>query len=123
MAAAVDNGSILVSWEPPPISNGIIIQYVLTFEPQATPTQSRMNITDTQVLVLVPSPDTAYSFTVAAETVFVGPASSPVVQRSYPLPPPPPETPPTIPDDVAITVTTIPINLPMMNTSLFRFSP
>ena len=120
----MDTERILITWEPPPISerNGIITSYLLTVGPVAMPTTTSTTETaDTRILVDIPSPDTAYSFSVAAMTVAIGPPSSSVVQRSYPLPPPPPESPPTVSDDADITVATIPINLPTMDTTQFRW--
>ena len=65
-------------------------------------------------------PDTAYTFTVAAKTVAVGLASQAIVQRSYPLPPIPPQDTPHTTDNTEITMTTIPITLPSLDTSQFR---
>ena len=125
MVKAVDTERILVSWGPPPIEtrNGEITQYLLIYSLMATPTDEKLStFVGTEGLVSGLSPDTPYLFSVAAMTVALGPVSPSLAQRPYSLPPDPPEDPPGIPDDAAITTTTIPINLPQMNTSLFRLA-
>ena len=124
VVTAMDTESILVSWDPPPLdlTNGIIVQYNITYAPIATPTDiMAVATTATEVLVAMGiTPDTAYTFSVRAETVALGEPSPPIVQSSYPLPPAPLQVSPRTPDNVEVTTTTIPITLPSVNTSQFR---
>lgn len=116
---AVDSKSIRLSWEAPPPDtwNGVITNYVICFSSLANPSDL-MNLTtnETEVLVEELYPDSTYQFTVAAETVAIGPTSTPVVQRSYPLPPP-------LDDKLnvsMVSMSTISLSLPPVNSSLFR---
>ena len=124
VAEAVNTSSIRVSWEAPPTSltNGIITNYILTYASVATPpdTESVTTMITEELVTMGIAPDTAYTFTVAAKTVAVGPASPTIVQRSYPLPPIPPQDTPHTTHNAGVTTTTIPITLPSVDTSQFR---
>ena len=126
VAEAVDTRSILLSWQPPDpdLRNGIIGSYRITYSPVADSTSTRIITTgDTQRLITMGiTPDTSFSFTVAARTAVggFGPESLPIIQTSYSNPPPSPQERPQTSNEADITMTTIPFNLPSINTSLFR---
>ena len=123
---AVDANSIRLSWDPPPVDqrNGIItrylIQYLLAHNSSVKDSALSSPATDSLVITGL-SPDTAYSFSVAALTSGrQGPPSLGVIQRTYPPLPSPPEVI-NIPSEADITLTTIPIILPNVNTSQYRY--
>ena len=124
VAEAVDTHSIRVSWDPPPAEmiNGIITEYVLTYVPVTNPdSETPLRVTrGTEELVNVITPDTAFNFTVVAVTIDISPDSLPVVQRTYPLPPASLRGHPGVPTGPEVTMTTLPITLPSINTSQFR---
>ena len=123
VAVAVDANSIHLSWRAPPPDtwNGFVTRYIISYSP-TTNLSISLNLTanETDVLVKYLTPDTAYQLTVAAETVALGPPSLPVVQRSYPLTPPL-EEPLTVPESPMVSMTRIPVLLPRINSSLFRY--
>ena len=124
VAEAVDTSSIRVSWDPPPAEmiNGIITEYVLTYVPITNPnSETPLRVTrGTEELVSGVTPDTAFIFTVVAVTIDISPESLPIVQRTYPIPPASLQDSPSVPTNPEVTMTTIPITLPSVNTSQFR---
>ena len=124
VATAIDTSSILISWEPPLINdiNGEITNYFVRYYPINDPSdeQTLQTMEIERLVTVAIIPDTPYTFLVAAFTIAIGPYSLPIVQRSYPLPPPPPEESPRI-LDTNVTTTTIPIFLPNLNVSQFRY--
>ena len=125
VAVAVDTSSIHLSWAAPPPDtwNGVITHYIISYY-SLTNLSSSVNRTtnETEALLDDLDPDTTYQFTVAAETVSLGPSSAPVVQRTYPLPPPLDSVPLTLPMIPMVSMTTIPVLLPPVNSSLFRYT-
>ena len=125
VAVTVDTNSIHLSWAAPPPDtwNGVITHYVINYY-SLTNLSSSVNLTtnETEALLDDLDPDTTYQFTVAAETVGLGPSSAPVVQRTYPLPPPLDSVPLTLPMIPMVSMTTIPVLLPPVNSSLFRYT-
>ena len=78
-ARALDSRSIRLSWDPLPsaLQNGIIRQYRVTLVDSAG--QARVvNTTVTSVTVAALVPFTSYNITVAAETITLGPPTSPL---------------------------------------------
>ena len=124
VAEAINTASIRLSWQPP-MADLSITGYNISYHPVAQP-NDMMSISTIETEKLITAgitPDTRFSFTVAAKnSLGVGPGSPPIIQRSYPNPPPPPQDPPQTPDDVEVTMTTIPFILPTIDTSLFRFA-
>ena len=120
--------SIRLSWDPPPVNlrNGVIIQYLIQQALVSKPDQiidSLLNTSAEEVFTSGLSPDTTYSFVVTAITAGgPGPPSTAVIQRTYFLPPPfPLDRPVTIPG-VSITDNTIPVALPLVDTTKFRYN-
>ena len=78
-ARALDSRSIHLSWNPLPLAqqNGIIRNYRVTILNIAGDTLRVINTTATSVNVAALNPFTIYTCTVAAETIAVGPSTSP----------------------------------------------
>ena len=76
---ALDSRSIQLSWDPLPLAlqNGIVRQYIVTIVDIAGEARV-INTTATSVNVAALNPFTMYTCTVAAETIAVGPSTSPV---------------------------------------------
>lgn len=120
----VNTRTIKVTWDPPAVENrnGIITRYSVSYFPVGDSNAIQQLSTEATFLVVTAgiTPDMEYNFTVAAITILIGPESSGIVQRSYPLPPLPPQDPPRPADNVEVTLTTIPFLLPAFDTSLYR---
>ena len=78
-ARALDSRSIYLSWDPLPLAqqNGIIRQYRVTIVDIAGEARI-ISTTAASVNVAALNPFTMYTCTVAAETIAVGPSTSPV---------------------------------------------
>ena len=78
-ARALDSRSIHLSWDPLPLAqrNGIIRNYRVTILNIAGDARV-INTTATSVNVTALNPFTIYTCTVAAETIAVGPSTSPI---------------------------------------------
>ena len=76
---ALDSRSIQLSWDPLPLAlqNGIVRQYIVTIVDIAGDARV-INTTATSVNIAALNPFTMYTCTVAAETIAVGPSTSPV---------------------------------------------
>ena len=84
MAAAVSSESVQVSWQPPPLEdrNGLISGYLV----RVLGINTRDNyllplVNDSSVVVDSLHPFYAYRFSVAAQTVAIGPFSAAVTQK------------------------------------------
>ena len=75
--SATSSTSIEVTWDPPArnVQNGYIVQYRVTVTETETNTVSKSNVTDTSLTVTSLHPYYVYTFSVAAETVGIGPYS------------------------------------------------
>ena len=78
-ARALDSRSIQLSWDPLPsaLQNGIIRWYRVTILDNAGE-ERIINTTETSVTIAALTPFTSYNFTVAAETIAVGPSTLPL---------------------------------------------
>ena len=78
-ARTLDSRSIHLSWDPLPsaLQNGIIRQYRVTILHNAGEARV-INTTATSVTIAALIPFTMYNFTVAAETIAVGPSTPPL---------------------------------------------
>ena len=78
-ARPLDSRSIQLSWDPLPLAlqNGIVRQYMVTIVDIAGYARA-ITTTATSVNVAALNPFTMYTCTVAAETIAVGPSTSPV---------------------------------------------
>ena len=76
---ALDSRSIQLSWDHLPLAlqNGIVRQYIVTIVDIAGDARV-INTTATSVNIAALNPFTMYTCTVAAETIAVGPSTSPV---------------------------------------------
>ena len=87
----VNTRTIKVTWDPPAVENrnGIITRYSVSYFPVGNSNVTQQLSTEATFLVVTAgiTPDMEYNFTVAAITILIGPESSGIVQRSYPLPP------------------------------------
>ena len=84
MATAVSSESVQVSWQPPPLEdrNGLISGYLV----RVLGINTRDNyllplVNDSSVVVESLHPFYAYRFSVAAQTVAIGPFSAAVTQK------------------------------------------
>ena len=127
IAEAYDTERIWLSWSPPNTSlhNGIIRKYSIVYHPVAQPNNTSIFNTDVAssagVLLRMPlGPGTSYNFSVAANTIKIGPLSAGVIQQTYPEPPVFYSGPPTTISGVDATESTIPVQLPPVNYTQFR---
>ena len=122
-AQAIDTTSIRVSWQPPPVAltNGIITGYFIKYFQVSNPsTVFRMRFsTVLEVDLRLDGPDLEYNISVSAETIAEGPFSVGVIQRTYPEPPMLPDDPPSV-EGGGISQTSIPVQLPGIDTSDYR---
>ena len=74
---AVTSRTVTLSWDPPPYEgqNGVIRQYMLTVNRSDTSFFTVLNTTMTQLTVEHLLPFRSYIFTVAAQTIALGPFS------------------------------------------------
>ena len=125
-AEAHDTRRIRVFWQPLPqdLQNGLIRKYSVLYHPTFDPRDLYATevTSGTEVLLVMPRGEgVSYSIRVAAVTVEVGPFSEAVVQQTYPRPPAFSSGPPTIVPGFNATENTIPIQLPAVNITQFRF--
>ena len=125
---AVDTQSVKISWSPPPthLQNGIIRNHLILYHPVASPDHFFVSEVASGVsealLSMPPGPGVSYNFTVAAVTVARGPFSEGVIQQTYSLAPAFPRDPPRTVSGFNATRTTIPIQLPSVNITRFRYT-
>ena len=84
MATAVSSGSVRVSWQPPPLEdrNGLITGYLVRVLGINTGDNYLLPlVNDSSVVVESLHPFYAYRFSVAAQTVAMGPFSAAVTQK------------------------------------------
>ena len=77
-ALAIDSQSILVSWDPPSFDqqNGLIRHYIINVTEEDTGYSFMQRTTRTEFSFYSLHPHYTYAFSVAAETIEVGPPSS-----------------------------------------------
>ena len=77
-ASAMDSRSILVTWDPPPFSqqNGLVRLYVINITEENTGFSLMQGTTNNEFTFYSLHPHYTYAFSVAAETIAVGPPSS-----------------------------------------------
>ena len=75
----LNSRSVHLSWDPLPLAlqNGIIRQYKVTLV-DSTGQARVINTTITSVTIAALAPFTSFNFTVAAETIALGPSTSPL---------------------------------------------
>ena len=126
VAEALDTHRIRLSWEPPPTDrqNGNIVDYIIHYymasDPQSNVTCNTSNSSRKFILEGLEA-GTEYSISIAAVTVSSGPFSNAVNQQTIMQPPSFPPEPLKTFSGIDITENTIPIVLPLVDETQFRY--
>ena len=81
---SIGSDAISLSWDPPPFphQNGLIRQYIINVTELDTGASFQQTSTTTTFTIYSLHPYYTYEFTLAAVTVGVGPASSPIAVQT-----------------------------------------
>ena len=126
-AEAYDTNTLRISWQPPlrDFQNGVIQKYHILYHPISEPGSlyhsSSESPNDDEVLLESLGEGVRYNISVAAETVEIGPYSKGIIQQTYPRPPAFISGPPIIVPGFDATENTIPVQLPAINITQFRY--